>query len=210
MKQPTLIYILLIISLLSGACAQGPTKPVDPQYPGSAYSILTKNNLTVMVKPVTDSYESNKYFYTDLLDSDVIPIFVKIKNNDLTNRYVLQIEKCALSDNQANSSDQVSNTTKMSESLDSTIDVGSVLLFTPVLLTGIVMVQNEAAVESSILANQIKEQIIRPGNTSQGFLYFKADINSISSNEVTLHLAFIEIGQQEIVDFNFPFPTGGK
>lgn len=173
---------------------------------------ITKENLNVMIRPVTESNLNNKIFHTNLFNDGFIPVYIIVKNMDLSNRFAMRKKQCNLSNNKSYTSEGAYGGTKLSKNnqsvMESTSLASAALLCSPILAINSAIMHKQAAARRSITESQYKEKVIRPNESNSGFLYFKFDTSNQNIDRYNLHLEFVNMESNETIVFNFPIKLG--
>jgi hypothetical protein len=167
------LTMLLIASGCATQLADYQPRPID-QY----RHVQVENGLAVVIEPLTETAEAEKYFGTDLVSKGILAVFVIVQNRGETS-ILVSTEKIALGEGQVGSSP------KGPDSADATatgMGVGLIgaALFPPLVVPLVVflpiassMIANSNEMKHNFQTKELRTKTLSPGGSTSGFLYFK-------------------------------------
>ena len=222
-KGPMRIFRLCCtdVVLVSLVCFQvaGCTPMQLAQYQArdlGTYNHLKSNNgLQVVVHPITDKDEQDKYFGTHLTDKGVLAVYVRAENHNPMNSFVLSGDKIALvnlsskeSLEKANKEDAADPAVGRTLAQVSVIAIWfSALILVPLAAVaagvGSQMAVNAAMVQYGVASSELFTRTVSPGKSVDGFVFFKIPDKKINPNEFLLSVQAIELGASATHNFEF-------
>ncbi|MCP4991143.1 MAG: hypothetical protein GY928_35345 [Colwellia sp.] len=169
---------------------------------------ITKEGLFVAIKPLTDKTEIKKYFGTDLLSKNILPVFVIAENNTTSSSFILFKDKISLRQKDASLAGD-SDYTEARNPEDTAVAVaGGISFFVPAVqivalpfLTPLIAQSNE--IEHNILSKELQTKTLSPGKKIQGFAYFQIPSNDINLEQFSVHIEALVTKSKETIDCDF-------
>jgi hypothetical protein len=144
--------------------------PDYPVRPASSYpNRFSQELVEVAIHPITNKAESNKYFGTDLVSRNVLAALIVVDNHS-SSSLVLDPAHCQLVGLPDRADD---------EQLPGKTGAETVMVLSTVaisLVGGIIgtkMIADSENIKANIHARELRRQTLSPGESAQGFLYFR-------------------------------------
>ena len=214
MLSRTVCVLAIVLSI--GGCVSkkvGSLTQYDP--PHDISNSQERNRLTVAVEPWYEANRIKEHFGTNLLRSNVLPVFLKIQNDNPSGSYILLKDDCYLTDKEgASEIDKLRNEGKSPEtgskqmSAGFLLTAGSVILPAlgavgiPLVLEGGRQSANASIIIHNLKLNELQTATIRPGSSHQGFLYFQLPQEDRPQN-IVINLQFQDLSNNNRVNFTF-------
>jgi hypothetical protein len=138
--------------------------------------VAEKNSIAVGIHPFVDSTESDKYFGTTLLDSNVLAVLVVVENRSSSSSYILTKDQCSLSTVRNQTPAGASGAPGASERLDAGTGLamaGAVLVSPVLLIAGLKLGSDSEMIRHNFHRLELRRQTISPGRTAHGVVYFE-------------------------------------
>jgi len=180
----------------------------------SSYKNVKANNgLHVAVQPITDKDEQEKYFGRGLTDQGVLPVYVTAENRNPSGSYVLSTETISLF-----TIDKKQACARAAREDVADPNVGNIVgwIGMPFCLGGVTVIvtliflsvgasltRNALMTQSSITRNDLYTRTISPGQSVNGFVFFKLPDGKMKSQELLLSVPAAELGTPSILNFEF-------
>lgn len=199
------VFLQIMLALLLNGCVS----TVLPEYvlkDDAASQTITSNGLRITVRPLFDRRESEAYFGRNLLEDNIIAIFIKAENLDSSRYYMIRKEDIDLSATGSGNDDVV--TGKASESSQSNAsNYGGV--YSSISMLGAQLAINESRKEYAFRASEFSTQTIGPGSETQGFVYFRNGNKNGKSGTMKLQVMAINPVDNSSSEFKFNIHTPG-
>lgn len=166
-------YLSLVCMLIGGplmltGCAL--RMPAYPVQPATSYANRTSQNaVDVAIHPITSTVESKKYFGTNLISRNVLAILVVVDNHSDAS-LVLDASQCEL----VGLPDRASDDQLPGKTAGEVVGVVSIATIS--LAGGVLsmkMMNDSENIKSNLHVKELRRQTVSPGNSVQGFLYFR-------------------------------------
>ena len=189
--------VLIFISFLLGinACSTMQLK----KYPEPSMDLFKNAKLiegvSAIAVPLLDEDESEEYFGVELLDKDILAIYLSIQNNNPDTGFMIPAESIQIAEfKEKNSSN--SKPGKESESTGEgalTIGAASLVLvpvLAPILLpVGVQQMSDATIIKENFKSKQFRTRTVSPGGNASGFVYFKmSDFKNLNSAHICFEL----------------------
>jgi len=195
--------LLLLISLLPWGCSVRLSEYVAQPFAYYPCSDV-KKALAIAIQPLTGKKECKKYFGTNLLAMNILPVFVIVENRSHSSSLILSQDLISLTGATGNHDGPVCP--KIDTSADTAVGLaGALLIAPPLMLMGAAMVSNSAEIRHNLQIKQLRTVTLSPGNVAQGFVYFSLPEGSIDLCEWTVNIEVLELDSNNIENFHVPF-----
>jgi hypothetical protein len=194
--------VIFVCILQLAACAQTPLR-IYPSDPIDSYNLRSNaDGIKIGVKPVINKAELRHYLGTDIFSAGMLSIFVVIENTNKEGSYLVsdttfELGKMGVQEDRNSAS----------AGAGTAVVVGSfftpLIVFPPAMLTGITMANNASRKNLNIERNTFPNGTLSPGETEQGFAYFK--VPEDLSGELVFTVKLKKQGESEIVKTQFTF-----
>lgn len=182
------LVIIVGIMLQSVACSTMNLK----QYPVQPINLYENSKsiegVSVVAQPLLDKKRSKEYFGVDLLQKDILAIYLSVINNNPDVSFTLPSESIHIT--QINSNDLINNPEKESQEAGEGIAMVGALLISPLFIAIAAQQLSDASIiKENFEAKMFRTQTIDPGQSASGFSYFKwADFKEIDKANVCFKL----------------------
>ena len=195
--------LLLLISLLPWGCSvrlsEYVVQPFD-HYPCSD----VKKALAIAIQPLTGKKECKRYFGTNLLAMNILPVFVIVENRSHSSSFILSNDRISLTGAAESHDGPVCPKTDTSAGT-AVGSAGALLIAPPLMLIGAAMVSNSAEIRHNLQIKQLRTVTLSPGNVAQGFAYFSIPEGGIDPGEWTVNIEVLELHSNNLENFHVPF-----
>ena len=201
-KSRMLGWLLLLISLPWGCSVRLSEFAVQPfdHYPCSE----VKKALAIAIQPLTDKKECKKYFGTNILAMNILPVFVIVENRSHSSSFLLSNDQLSLTGVAESHEGPVCP--KIDTSAGTAVSsVGALLISPPLMLMGTAMVSNSAEIRHNLQIKQLRTVTLSPGRVAQGFAYFNLPEEDIDPGEWTVNIEILELDSNNLENFHIQF-----
>jgi hypothetical protein len=172
------ILCTLTALLIAGGCSTQQlsdyrTRPVD-EY---RYSQV-ENGIAVIIDPLTDTADAEKYFGTDLASKGILAVMIIVKNGGATS-VLVATEKIALGQGQAGYSPKGSDSAG-DTATGMAAGLGASVLLPPLIVPLVVflpiasnMIANSNEMKHNFQTKELRTKTLSPGESTSGFMYFR-------------------------------------
>jgi hypothetical protein len=170
-------------------------------------NVQSKDELVVVIQPVLDREESEKYFGTDLLALNIIPVFVISENRHASSSFMLLKERIVFS---AGQHAVVGTPDKArSEATAESLGWASVALGGSLVLAAIAakMMSDATVINRNFKAQEFQSKTLSPGQTAQGFVYFQLPKGANFPEQWMVRFEALEATSKDVKHFEFPFQS---
>ncbi len=173
------------------------------------------SGLHVVVQPITDKDEQDKYFGRELTEKGVLAVYIHAENKNPTNSFVLSSDKIALvnltskeSMEKAKKEDAADPAVGRTLAMVSVIAIWfSGLILVPLAAVGACignqMMVNAAMVQYGVASSDLFTRTVSPGKSVEGFVFFKIPDKKINPNEFLLSVQAMELDASATHNFEF-------
>lgn len=200
------LNIFLIACLALSGCATMQI-PDYASLPVQSYSNrITKDGLSIAVRPINDKKEMKKYFGINLASAKILAIFIKAENTNQNTSYLLAKDKIKVGQGATMLDDEIAYDSKG----DGIATIGFIALgiipiaALPAIFTGLKMASNSSAVQHNFAVKELRTRTISPGKSVEGFIYFQIPDTLDESQELEVHIEAVKLQTKDKVNFVFP------
>lgn len=182
------LCVAMAVTFLLGSCAVATFNTYAPQSDDRELAERRVEGLAVRVQAFADQSKIDQYLGADLLDRNILPVFVSIKNYSSTSRYIVLKQDFRI---------ELAGTLRTSReteaaaptSLNTAIGVAGIVLVSPLLiLAGGKMFGDAAAAEHNMIKQGLRSDTLNPGQEVSGFLYFPVGDRPVAGNVYNLQI----------------------
>jgi hypothetical protein len=226
------MYCLLLLFSFLIAC--GTTKPsgIDSQLTRQEGYEQIKDQLRIYVRPLEDKKEIKRYFGANLLEKNILPVFILAENKNTTRHFLVEP---ASQDDQVSKNEQnrkiegskpQDNPRISSKDAKGTVyetDRERFLTTGPVIWLAILPLaimsdfkygptDSSKSLQQALIYQSLRKQTLTPGRTEQGFLYYQLPPDRSSAETIGISITATDLETQEVMYFRFTkeFRSGGK
>jgi len=182
----------------------------EPPSTGANSSSKSSNGLTVSVRPLVDGNESRKYFGTDLTSKNILAIFISLENK--SNKRIYIIPKKSITFKYHDSATKAKNATNSPGDSDAGEALATAgVIVSPLLMgAGLTIAGDQTVINHAFKSNEYQNRTLSPGNSAQGFLYFKWPNEFINHKSGILNLTARDPIANESIKFHLPIQLKGR
>jgi hypothetical protein len=222
------VACVLMCPFIFFACVTAKPSAIDDDLTHQKGDEEIKNGLRVFVRPLTDEQEVEKYFGANLLEKNILPVFVLVENKNPT-RYFL-VEPAGQDDHSSNNTTdrnggeskpegdasisstgakEMVNETGRDRFLASTGILGGPIIFLAVLPLAVMSdfqygpTDASKSLQQALISQAMRKQTLTPGRTEQGFLYYRLPSDSSTDRTIGILIKSTDVETQEVTYFRF-------
>jgi hypothetical protein len=229
--------LLLLLPLIFFACATDRPSVIDSQLTRQEGYEQIKEGLRIYVRPLLDEKEVKRYFGANLLDKNILPVFILAENKNPTRYFLIEP---ADQDDQASSNmperkgdesrpkndasisskdaKEMVNETDRDRFLVSTGVLGGPIIFLAVLPFAVMSdfqygpTDASKSLQQALITQAFRKQTLTSGRTEQGFLYFQIPPDRPANRTIGILIKATDMETQEALFFRFTkvSKSGGK
>lgn len=216
-----LLAPLFILSLFS--CSTPKPTGIDTHLTTLKGSEQVKEGLRIYVRPLREPNEIKKYFGANLLEKDILPIFILVENKSESKYFLVEPEKqlqekpeSELNKKNVESEHSTSKYITAKEAKDTVYEKDSGLekaaILTgpifwlaaiPLAMTDYGPTDASKSLQQAIITNSLRRQTLTPGKTENGFLYYYIPHDISSGKNVGIKLKATDLDTSKIIYFSF-------
>jgi hypothetical protein len=171
------------------------------------------DGLAVAIHPIANKEESKKYFGVDLLSNNVLAVHVVAENRSSSSSFILSKDQFSM---------RIGRSEKISASSPNKVGsgagakrmhiAGAALGSLPLLMVGGKMSSNASIIKHNFAVKELQKQILSPGETVEGFVYFQLPEKGDIQNQLTFHLEAQDLRNKvkKNFDYNYNYRKGQK
>jgi len=214
-----LLAIVLVLSLSFDGCSTLLLPDYELDSIDKYQNSKTINGLTIVVHPLKDSEESEKYFGVDFNKTELLPVLIIINNQSPESSYIIEKEKFILISEQTylnqkeNDLEAASDMAKRGSATNEAASVALVaglLFFTPLAvvampigLFGANKTCNAKEIKRNMLENEYQTTTVSASKSTHGFIYFTKPKDKTQTNNFILRIDANNLKQKSIDRFEF-------
>lgn len=213
-----LIFFVIAVYLFSNGCA-GISKLTVHDFepmPFNQYQFRElSDSLGIAIYPMGRASEAKTYLGSDLLASNVLPVFLVAENQSDASSYIIRKDRIWLIPGTTTNDSSVPSTLGSTAVGEVVTGVGQLavigtlagpgaILFIPLQFVGRKMVSDANEVEYQLARKELQTRTISPNANVSGFLYFRVPENGASTNWI-MHIEMLNPETKETKPFNIPF-----
>jgi len=197
--------IAVVFCVLILGCA--PMKiPAYQSEPFDTYkNKLSKSDLHIAVKPMTDRLEQDKYFGKVLANEGILPVFIIAQNRSSSQRFMLRDNLISLQ--QKTMKSRFAKPTQKDAADDSDLEglrgasqiAGSIVLSLALAKYSV----DTKAIQDSMFDKTLYTQSVLPGKTAEGFAFFKLPDAKTGIEGLLLNIEVSDMDTKTVYDFEF-------
>lgn len=196
----------LSLTILLNGCSTLHLPDYEAQPINNYSNFQVKDGLTVAIHPLTGKEEVLKYFGTDLLSSNILPVFVIAENRSSSSSFILSKERSTMKAGQLEVDFGTDSSKAASESGGETVQmVGVLLISLPLLFVGAKMISNATVIKHNFVVNELQMKTLSPGKVTHGFVYFQLPEERLVLDQWVIHLEALDLRSKDIKYFDIEF-----
>ena len=210
-RKPLYVILSLFLMICIGLYGCGTMQVKD--YPRSSAATLgnavTKNNLCIAARAVTDKKDLEQYFGTDLTELKILPVYIVAENRNISSSFLLSNDYISLQHTSglegAKHGDR-SVSGKSPGGAATAMAGGASLLLVPLaapalLFTGLKAVSDASVIKQNLASKTLYTGTISPGKSTDGFVYFTLPGEGGTLKDWTISVKVKELGTDETQQF---------
>lgn len=203
------ILILFAAITLSASLAGCSAKRLPDYTPSPLHEYSNKSvqeGLTIAIQPMTNEEEIKRYFGIDLLEKNVLPIFIVMENQSSKSSFVLTKKDIGLSneEDQGSSPSNGSTSSPVSRSDEEVAAAMAIVtVFGPLFSAG--MESFNAEVERNFAMKEFQQATLSPGNKESGFVYFRIPESTHDTNRWRVQIKAFDLTKRARLPFDYVF-----
>ena len=155
--------------------------------------------------------EIEKYFGTDLLSANILPVFVFAKNQSNDSSFLVTKEQFRLYKILPNIKGGSGQAKLKDSSAGGVVQIAGGVLFTPLLFVGIKMESDYGMIKHNFGVKELKSHTISPGKSTHGFVYFQLPKDKKQQTDSwAVHFKAQNLRKKTMTNFKIPFSWKGK
>lgn len=216
-----ILTLLFILSLFS--CSTKKPVSIDSQLTMQKGSEQINKGLRVYIRPLREPNEIKKYFGANLLDKDILPIFVLVENKSESKYFLVEPEH-QLQEKLKNNWNEKKIKTKINSSkyitakeaknsiYEKESGLEKALILTgpifwlaaiPLAMTDYGPTDASKSLQQALITKSLRRQTLTPGKTESGFLYYYIPPDISHGENVGIKLKATDLDTSEIIYFPF-------
>ena len=202
---PRSLASILIATFAFAGCATMRIQEY-PKTPVTSYSkAMTKNDLCIAIRPMTEKKELEQYFGTDLSALKIVPIHIVAENRSPSSSFVLSKDNMSLQNNRIQSSLKQGDRTGTGDTSggEAAVLIGSVIGSPLLIFLGGKEISDAEVIKRNLVAKELQTRTVSPGKSVDGFVYFKLPEESGPGGDWYLSIQAGELGAKISHQFTF-------
>jgi len=199
------LSLLLTICFVSYGC----TTMKIPDYPktdvASFGNALTKNDLCIAVRAITNKEDLERYFGADLSKLKILPVYVVADNKSVSTSFLLSKDHILLQHKKTGDNVQKGAAPATGHSTGGEVAavIGTATLSLPLLFVGLKAISDATVVKQNLAAKALQTRTVSPGKSVDGFVYFTLPKETIPLAEWSISVHVKELGSDSKHQFVF-------
>lgn len=224
-KLLCLIHILVPLFILSlFSCSTKKPAGIDSQLTIQKGSEQVKQGLRIYIRPLREPDEIKKYFGANLLEKDILPIFILVENKSESKYFLVepenQLQEHSKSKGNEKPIETQSNRGKYITATEAKNSVyvkdsgleGALILTTgpifwlaaiPLAMTDYGPTDASKSLQQALITKSLRRQTLTPGKTESGFLYYHIPPDISSGENIGIKLKATDLDTSEVIYFPF-------
>ncbi len=168
-------------------------------------NLQTKNELSVAIRPIVDKAESDKYFGVDLLEANILALFVVAENVGTSSSFVISKEDFALGGRGIFGDELARDERVGAEGSGKAVAITGAVLISPLFMfAGAKMISDATIIKHNMTTKELARRTISPGGRVEGFVYFELPQGSVASAEpLSLLVEVMRLQDGSLTHFEF-------
>ncbi|MBU0647690.1 hypothetical protein KJ855_00750 [Patescibacteria group bacterium] len=212
---------LFILSLFS--CSTKKPASIDSQLTIQKGSEQVKEGLRIYIRPLREPTEIKKYFGANLLEKDILPIFILVENKSESKYFLVEPEKQLQEKPKSNlngkniepknsSSKYITAKEAKNSIYEKESGLEKALILTgpifwlaaiPLAMTDYGPTDASKSLQQALITKSLRRQTLTPGKTESGFLYYHIPPDISSEENIGIKLKATDLDTSEIIYFPF-------
>ena len=213
---------LLLLPLIIFACSTEKPSLIDSQLIRQEGYEQIKDVLRIYVRPILDEKEVEKYFGANLLERNILPVFVLVENNNPTRFFLVEAsdqddqaysiapEKNGIKSKPENDigvsskeAKEMVYETERDRFLVSTGVLGGPIIFLAVLPFAVMSdfqygpTDASKSLQQALITQSFEKQTLASGRTEQGFIYFQIPPDRPANRTIGILIKATDVESQE-------------
>ena len=223
MQIHVLLLWIMIFLALPLSCTTTRPASIDTQLSMQEGDEQIREGLRIYMRPLQDAAEIKKYFGTNLIEKDILPIFILAENKTGSEYFLVEpADQYPSSHEDGKSPDNIGMHSGSTEYMSATEAKQSVYtkdtsLETSLIMTGPVFwlaiiplsmsdygpTDASKSLQQALITQSLRKQTLPPGRTENGFLYYHLPADITSAGTVGISLKATNLGTQHVLYFRF-------
>lgn len=219
---------LLLLPSIFFSCSTEKPSLIDSQLIRQEGYEQSKDGLRIYVRPILDEKEVKKYFGANLLERNILPVFVLAENNNPTRYFLVEAtdqddrayskapEKNDIKSKPENDigvsskeAKEMVYETERDRFLVSTGVLGGPIIFLAVLPFAVMSdfqygpTDTSKSLQQALITQSLRKQTLTSGRTEQGFIYFQIPPDRPDNRTIGILIKATDVETQEAMFFRF-------
>ncbi|HPJ92499.1 MAG TPA: hypothetical protein PLU81_10215 [Deltaproteobacteria bacterium] len=222
MQGHVLLLWIMIYLALPVSCTTTRPASIDTQLSTREGDEQIREGLRIYMRPLEDAAEIKKYFGTNLIEKDILPVFVLAENRTGSEYFLVEPADRYPTAHEDKDLDSIGSGTGGTEYMSATQAKKSVYtkdtsLETSLIMTGPVFwlaivplsmtdygpTDASKSLQQALITQSLRKQTLAPGRTESGFLYYHLPEDATSAGTVGINLKATNLETQHIMYFRF-------
>ena len=206
------IFVKLLLALLSisilFSCTTTKPASIDPQLTMKEGFEQIQEGLRIYMRPIQDQNEIKKYFGANILEKDILPIFVLAENKSGTEYFL--IEPADLYNKSQKEYMSAKEAKKSVYDKDAGLETALILTGPVFWLAAIPIAMADYGptdaskwLQQALVIKSLRKQTLTPGKTESGFLYYHIPADISSSKKIGINLKATNLNTRAVTYFRF-------
>ena len=197
------LAFILLAALFTVGCGsvQFSEYPVEHQKGKCIQS--NDGNIAVYAESINDKTQCQKYFGTNLLSRQILPVFVYIQNLSGEKTYLIEEGYFSLKGTSKSSLNTENEQSVVGAAVFAGILAAPIISLPVVVIVGGKAITDVARVEQNFNEKQFKRKTLSPGREAYGFVYFHCSKETPLPQNLILEVTILDIQSSEKIKHQF-------
>ena len=190
------------------ACTTPKPATIDTQLVTQEGFEQIQEGLKIYIRPLRDKTEIKRYFGANLLDKDILPIFVSAENKS-ESKYFL-VEPADLYQQNRGEYMTAKEAKNTVYEKDTQLERGMIVAGPIFWLVAIPMAMSDygptdasKSLQQAMITKALRKQTLTPGKKESGFIYYHIPPEMLSAEKVGINLKATELDSLDVIFFRF-------
>jgi hypothetical protein len=203
MKQFIIISVSASLSLFIAGCGTTTITDYKPAAPAASEKTAQQSGVEVAVDPFVDNGRTETYFDLDALANGIAILHVRVLNQSAGQTFLVEKENFKLITDGTGTGLSGNGQKIEQPKLGGEILTG---MGGVTALAGLAMLSRATEIQRNLIAKELPDQTLSPGQSMEGFIYFTpVEKGKDWSHTATLKVGMTETKSHQVIELSIPF-----